>query len=81
MPRHDADERAPAAASQSRALTVVAPIIANEHDAATRYRPAEFLAHLIAMKDKVPQTRERRRVTAAEAIAAYRAVEAMTRRS
>jgi hypothetical protein len=81
MPKHGLDEPAPAVASESRALTLVTPVVADEQDTATRYRPAEFLAHLIAMKDQLPQTRERRRATPAEAIAAYRAVEAMTRRS
>ena len=37
------------------------------------YRQAQFLAHLIAMKDQHPQTRERRRAEPGEAIAAYRA--------
>ncbi len=80
VPRHAADEPAAAAASESRALALVTPVVAREHDAATRYRPAEFLAHLIAMKEQHPQTRERRRVAPREAIAAYRAVAAMTRR-
>jgi hypothetical protein len=78
--QHDADKPASEVASESRALTLVTPAVAHENDTATRYRPAEFLAHLIAMKDQLPQTRERRRVTPAQAIAAYRAVEAMTRR-
>ena len=79
-PRYAADEPAAAAASESRALVSVTPVVASEHDAAARYRPAEFLAHLIAMKEQHPQTRERRRVAPAEAIAAYRAVEAITQR-
>ena len=44
------------------------------------YRQAAFLAHLIAVKDQLPQTRERRRVEPGEAIATYRAVEEMTAR-
>jgi hypothetical protein len=79
-PRHSADEPAAAAASESRALVAITPVVAGQHDAANRYRPAEFLAHLIAMKEQHPQTRERRRVAPREAIAAYRAVEATTRR-
>lgn len=45
--------------------------------AAGNFRQAEFLAQLIATKDKHPQTRERRRALPADAIGAYRAVEAM----
>jgi hypothetical protein len=36
-------------------------------------RPAAFLAHLIAVKQSHPQTRERRRAEPAEAVNAYRA--------
>jgi hypothetical protein len=43
------------------------------------YREAEFLAHLIATKDHVPQTCERRRADPAEAIAAYSAADALTK--
>ena len=63
----------------SRALVVLSP-------APVYYRPqadgrqAAFLAHLIAVKDQLPQTRERRRAEPGEAIAAYRAVAAMTSR-
>jgi hypothetical protein len=35
-------------------------------------RPAAFLAHLIAVKQSHPQTRERRRAEPAEAVNAYR---------
>jgi hypothetical protein len=66
---HDAD---------SRALVVVTPAAAPEPS--VNYRQAPFLAHLIATKDRLPQTRERRRAEPAEAIAAYRAVEAITAR-
>ncbi|MEI9804585.1 MAG: hypothetical protein WDN48_09130 [Pseudolabrys sp.] len=44
----------------------------------TSYREAQFLAHLIATKDRLPQTRERRRADPAEAIAAYTAAGALT---
>jgi hypothetical protein len=44
--------------------------------AAMAYRPfdrrAEFLAQLIAMRDGLPQARDRRRAAPAEAIRAYR---------
>ena len=46
----------------------------------TSYRAAQFLAHLIATKDQLPQTRERRRADPAEAIAAYTAADALTDR-
>lgn len=47
-------------------------------DSATpSYRPAAFLAHLIAMRDQAPQTRERRRASAQEASAAYRGMAAL----
>jgi hypothetical protein len=48
--------------------------------AATHYREAAFLAHLIATKVHAPQTRERRRVDPGEAIAAYRAAASLTLR-
>ena len=63
---------------ESRALVVLAPAATQAPSAS--YRRAQFLAHLIATKDMLPQTRERRRAEPAEAIAAYRAVAAMTGR-
>jgi hypothetical protein len=65
-------------AEGSRALVALAPAAA-AHQAMASYRQAAFLAHLIAMKDQLPQTRERRRAEPGEALAAYRAVAAMTR--
>lgn len=65
-------------AQASRALTVVSP--APERAAAPIYRPAAFLAHLIATKQQHPQTRERRRAGPREAAAAYASVAALTRR-
>ncbi len=41
------------------------------------YRQPAFLAHLIATKEQCPQTRERRRAEPGDAIAAYRAVDAL----
>ena len=73
LPPRAADQPEPAVTSASRALTVVTPVAANDRDAATCYRPAAFLAQLIAMKDQHPQTRERRRAEPDEALAAYRA--------
>jgi hypothetical protein len=66
--RHDAGP-----ASESRAL-----VAGTGHEPLASYRPAAFLAHLIATKEQLPQTCERRRAEPSEAIAAYRAVEAMT---
>jgi hypothetical protein len=62
--------------TESRALVVTAP--APVTACADLHRQAAFLAHLIAMKDHHPQTRERRRAEPADAIAAYRAVAAIT---
>ena len=56
----------------SRALVAVVPAPATGEPSA-RYRQAPFLAHLLAVKDQHAQTCARRRVTPAEAIAAYRA--------
>jgi hypothetical protein len=60
---------------ESRALVVTAP--ASVQSLAAVYREAAFLAHLIAVKDQHPQTRERRRAEPGEAIAAYRAGNAL----
>jgi hypothetical protein len=75
----EAQETAPQAAGESRALVAIAPPPAARHESAGRYRPSAFLAHLIAMKDLHPQTRERRRAAPHEAIAAYRATAALTK--
>lgn len=64
------------ASTQGRALVVTE---AEEAQTASVYRQAPFLAHLIATKDHAPQTRERRRAEPAEAIAAYRTVNALMR--
>ena len=61
----------------SRALVVVAP--SATHRPPANYRQAQFLAHLIATKDQLPQTRERRRAEPGVAIAAYRTTAALTR--
>ena len=62
----------------NRALVVLAPAATPEPS--TIYRQAAFLAHLIAVKDHLPQTRERRRAEPAEAIAAYRAGKTISER-
>jgi hypothetical protein len=61
--------------SDSRALVALTPAVMPAPQMS--FRQAAFLAHLIAVKDQLPQTRERRRAEPGEAIAAYRAVEAL----
>jgi hypothetical protein len=57
----------------STALVPIAPTDC-ETSAAYANRPnADFLAQLIAISEKIPQTRMRRRAEPQEAIAAYRA--------
>jgi hypothetical protein len=63
-------------ATESRALVALTPAAAPSEPRA--YRQASFLAHLIATKDQLPQTRERRRAEPNEAIMAYRAAAALT---
>jgi hypothetical protein len=61
-----------------RALLVVEPQPVVDERAVSTFRQAPFLAQLIATKDQHPQTRTRRRAAPADAICAYRAVEALT---
>jgi hypothetical protein len=61
-----------------RALLVVEPQAVVDEPVALTFRQAPFLAQLIATKDQHPQTRTRRRAAPADAIDAYRAVEALT---
>ncbi len=72
-PRREASSsrREPATAS-SRALIPLEPIAASETPLHTRPQ-AGFLAHLIATKEKLPQTRERRRAEPHDVIAVYAA--------
>ncbi len=59
-------------AESSRALIPLEPIAAS--DTPLRTRPqAGFLAHLIATKEKLPQTRARRRAEPQDVIAVYAA--------
>ncbi len=65
------------AGSQSRALVALDPLQSrSENTAGHRYAP--FVAQLVATKDQHPQTRERRRAEPNDALAAYRAVAALT---
>jgi hypothetical protein len=65
------------APSAARAVVPIRPVAAAAPAYATRRYPhAGFLAHLIAVKQRAPQTRRRGRATAGEASAAYRATQA-----
>jgi hypothetical protein len=64
-------------AAENRALILVTPAAAPPAGTA-RYRQVAFLAQLLAIKNQHPQTRERRRATPREAVAAYRAAAALT---
>lgn len=68
-----------APAGESRALVALTPVAA-AYEPSGSHRQAAFLAHLIATKGQLPQTRERRRAEPAEAIAAYRATAKLTER-
>jgi hypothetical protein len=74
-PRQTASAPRDKQTSASRALIPLQPVAPG--DTPLRTRPqAAYLAHLIATKDKVPQTRERRRAEPAAAIAVYAAANA-----
>jgi hypothetical protein len=75
---HELDQTPSPQGHGSRALVPIAPALARREPPA-RNAQAAFLAHLIAMNDQVPQTRERRRAGPGEAIAAYRATAALSR--
>ncbi len=73
-----AQRNADAPAAESRSLIAVSPMPAAS-EPSVNYRDAAFLAHLIATKEQLPQTRERRRAEPGDAIAAYRATAALKR--
>jgi len=68
LPAQRRQDAAPA--PEGRALVALTPATAPSEPCS--YRQAAFLAHLIATKEQLPQTRERRRAGLSEAIAAYR---------
>lgn len=68
QPNADADFLGP---PESRALVAVSATANNDREPPVSYRPAPFLAQLIAMNAQVPQMRERRRAEPAEAIEIY----------
>jgi hypothetical protein len=71
-PHQPASAPRDARTSESRALIPLQPIARGDTPLRTRAQAA-YLAHLIATKDKVPQTRERRRAEPQEVIAVYAA--------
>jgi hypothetical protein len=77
-PPRGAEPASAESAAPSRALVALSPAAA-KHDAPETYRPAPFLAQLLAMKDQHPQTRVHRRAAPNEALAAYSATIALTR--
>jgi len=74
--RDSADEPSPPAETidAHRALIPLTASVGTSAGPSTGPRPsADFLAHLIATADQLPQTRERRRAEPQDAIAAYTA--------
>jgi hypothetical protein len=67
-------------AAGSKSLVTVTPVTRSDAPApvARRTASAAFLAQLIATRDQLPQTRERRRAEPADAIGVYAATLAMT---
>jgi hypothetical protein len=63
--------------SESRALVALDPLQSRSGNT-VGHRYAPFVAQLVATKDQHPQTRERRRAEPNDALAAYRAVAALT---
>ena len=59
--------------SGCRALILVSPVQTNAPTPSLARHPANFLAHLIATNQALPQTRERRRIEPSVAVAAYAA--------
>ena len=76
LPAQRREAGSDASAADSRALVALTPATAPSEPRS--YRQATFLAHLIATKDQLPQTRERRRAEPSEAITAYRTAAALT---
>ncbi len=65
-------------AAPSRAMVALTPAAGLRPPPETHHQAA-FLAQLLATKDQHPQTRERRRATPDDVIAAYRATAALNR--
>jgi hypothetical protein len=69
-----ADDATDVPAAESRALVPVQRSDMTPHYGRTRYPVAPFLAHLIAIDRRLPQTRTRGRAARADAAAVYSAV-------
>ena len=67
--------KADTTASSSRALIPLSPVRYSERTQTVVRQPANFLAHLIATKQSIPQTRERRRVEPNVAASIYAAAD------
>jgi hypothetical protein len=77
--QHATDPVETPAGGESRAVIPLRPIAAGEAAvAARRYPLAGFLAHLIAIRERAPQTRRRGRATPGDAVAAYAATQRPT---
>ena len=70
--RESLSPRRPPRTESSRALIALEPIAAGDMPLRTRPQ-ADFLAHLIATREQLPQTRERRRAEPRDVIAVYAA--------
>src|SRR5712671_2124448 len=68
------DEATGVPAAESRALVAIQPTDMTPHYGRTRYPVASFLAHLIAIDRRLPQTRTRGSAAPADAAAVYSAV-------
>jgi hypothetical protein len=68
------DDAAGTPAAESRALVPTQPTTLAPHYGRTRYPVASFLAQLIAIDRRLPQTRTRARAAPADAAALYSAV-------
>jgi hypothetical protein len=67
-------EGAPPEAEQHALIAIEAPRGGDRSSRSTGRPSAQFVAHLIATRMQVPQTRERRRAEPEEAIAVYRSM-------
>ena len=74
--REAATAKAEESASSCRALIPLSPVRHSERTQTVVRQPANFLAHLIATEQAIPQTRERRRVEPQIAAAVYAAARA-----
>ena len=76
--REAATAKAEESASSCRALIPLSPVRHSERTQTVVRQPANFLAHLIATEQAIPQTRERRRVEPNVAASVYAAADERT---